>query len=83
MCDCLRLSALCWRQFVIFLYLMDNDTSFVVLLSSGVGLLIELWKVTKAMDVTFDRRRGFPWVHFADKAGYQYAPRPIFPHNSL
>lgn len=64
------LSGLCGRQFVIFLYLLDNDTSFVVLLSSGVGLLIELWKVTKAMDVTFDRRRGFPWVHLADKAGY-------------
>ena len=41
-----------------------------MLLSSGVGLLIELWKVTKAMDVTFDRRRGFPWIHLADKAGY-------------
>ncbi|KAK9822470.1 hypothetical protein WJX81_006087 [Elliptochloris bilobata] len=60
----------CVCQFIIFLYLMDNDTSFVVLLSSGVGLLIELWKVTKAMNVTFDRARGFPWLHFADKAGY-------------
>lgn len=40
-------------QLVILLYLLDNDTSFVVLLSSGMGLLIEIWKVTKAMDVTF------------------------------
>jgi len=40
-------------QLVILLYLLDNDTSFVVLLSSGMGLLIEVWKVTKAMDVTF------------------------------
>jgi len=41
-----------------------------VLISSGVGLLIELWKVTRAMNVTVDRSRGFPWVHFSDKAGY-------------
>ena len=32
-------------QAVIFLYLLDNNTSFVVLASSFVGLLIELWKV--------------------------------------
>ena len=62
------------RQAVIFLYLLDNDTSYVVLLSSGLGLLIELWKVTRAMDVTFDRAGGFPWVHLKDKAGYQCAP---------
>ncbi len=41
-----------------------------MLISSGVGLLIELWKVTRAMNVTIDRRGGFPWVHFSDKAGY-------------
>jgi hypothetical protein len=29
-------------------YLMDNDTSWMVLFSSGSGLLIELWKMTKA-----------------------------------
>ena len=35
----------CAPQAVIFLYLLDNNTSFVVLASSFVGLLIELWKV--------------------------------------
>jgi hypothetical protein len=38
-------------QFIIFLYLLDNDTSWVILISSGVGLLIELWKINKAMIV--------------------------------
>jgi hypothetical protein len=38
-------------QLVIFLYLLDNETSYVVLISSGVGAAIEFWKVTKAMDV--------------------------------
>lgn len=57
-------------QVIIFLYLLDNDTSFVILLSSGVGLLIELWKVTKAMQVTVDWSRGFPVPRFQDRASY-------------
>ena len=40
-------------QVVIFLYLFDNDTSFMVLMSNGVGLLIECWKVTKAVKIGF------------------------------
>ena len=32
-------------QVVIFLYLLDNDTSFVILASTFVGILIEFWKV--------------------------------------
>ena len=42
-------------QAVIFLYLLDNDTSWMVLLSSGLGLIIEGWKITKAMDVSLRR----------------------------
>jgi hypothetical protein len=29
-------------QFVIFLYLLDNETSFMILMSSGIGLVIEV-----------------------------------------
>jgi hypothetical protein len=36
-------------QTVIFLYLLDNDTSWMILASSGVGLAIEVWKVKKAV----------------------------------
>jgi len=53
-------------QIVIFLYLLDNDTSMVVLFSSGVGAAIEVWKVTKAMDVSVDRSR-FPYIHVKGK----------------
>ncbi|KAG0164958.1 hypothetical protein DFQ28_003728 [Apophysomyces sp. BC1034] len=38
-------------QIVIFLYLMDNnqETSWMILIGQGVGLLIEVWKVFKAL----------------------------------
>jgi len=36
---------------IIFLYLLDNDTSWMILVSSGFGTLIELWKIKKAVDV--------------------------------
>ncbi|KAG2171990.1 hypothetical protein INT43_001467 [Umbelopsis isabellina] len=38
-------------QIVIFLYLMDNnqETSWMILIGQGFGLLIEIWKVFKAL----------------------------------
>jgi len=36
-------------QLVIFLYLMDNDTSWMILISSGISLVIEVWKIKKAL----------------------------------
>jgi len=41
-------------QLVILLYLIDNnnDTSWMILLGSGMGVLIEAWKaITKAVDI--------------------------------
>lgn len=42
-------------QLIVFLYLLDNDTSWMILASSGVGCCIEFWKIGKAMhiEVTF------------------------------
>lgn len=46
----------CFFQTVIFLYLMDNDTSWMILFSSGIGLCIEYWKLTKAFNISFTKR---------------------------
>jgi hypothetical protein len=40
-------------QAVIFLYLLDNNenTSWMILASQGMGILLEFWKITKTVDV--------------------------------
>eukprot|EP00242_Pyramimonas_sp_CCMP2087_P009110 CAMPEP_0198203690 /NCGR_PEP_ID=MMETSP1445-20131203/7018_1 /TAXON_ID=36898 /ORGANISM="Pyramimonas sp., Strain CCMP2087" /LENGTH=306 /DNA_ID=CAMNT_0043875183 /DNA_START=32 /DNA_END=952 /DNA_ORIENTATION=- len=58
-------------QFVIFLYLLDNDTSWVVLISSGVGTLIEFWKITKACIVTIDRSGAIPMLRIKNRDSYE------------
>ena len=58
-------------QLIILLYLLDNDTSWMILFSSFTGTVIEFWKVTKAMDVSVERGGilGFlPRVRVAPKA---------------
>ena len=64
-------------QLVIFLYLLDSETSYVVLFSAGIGTVIEFWKVTKAMNVTFDTSRGYPMLKFEDKAGALLHPQDM------
>lgn len=51
-------------QVVILLYLFDNDTSFMVLMSNGVGVVIEAWKISKAVKVSLfdkDGKVAFSW----------------------
>ncbi|KAI8381330.1 cleft lip and palate transmembrane protein 1-domain-containing protein [Radiomyces spectabilis] len=47
-------------QIVIFLYLMDNnqETSWMILIGQGFGLLIEIWKVFKALKYELTWTRG-------------------------
>eukprot|EP00614_Pseudopedinella_elastica_P008783 CAMPEP_0172608176 /NCGR_PEP_ID=MMETSP1068-20121228/28275_1 /TAXON_ID=35684 /ORGANISM="Pseudopedinella elastica, Strain CCMP716" /LENGTH=523 /DNA_ID=CAMNT_0013411357 /DNA_START=14 /DNA_END=1585 /DNA_ORIENTATION=+ len=48
----------CVFQTVILLYLFDNDTSWVVRASSSIGLVIEYWKMAKAVNFGL-KREGF------------------------
>lgn len=46
---------------VILLYLADNDTSFMVVASNGVGLVIEVWKISKAITIKWEGGK-IEWV---------------------
>eukprot|EP00116_Pleurobrachia_bachei_P003414 sb/3463676/ len=41
-----------FTQLIVVLYVLDNDTNTMVVISVCVGLVIEFWKITKVMDVS-------------------------------
>ena len=47
-----------FSQLVIVLYLFDNDTSWMVLISSVIGVAIEFWKLRKAVSVSLRWEQG-------------------------
>lgn len=69
-------------QTIIFLYLLDNNenTSWMILLSSGMGILIEAWKVTKTVNVRVRPTPQTPEQRAATGVGnwVQYWPFPYF-----
>ena len=52
-------------QIVVFLYLMDNDTSYLILAPTGVQAFIDIWKLKKALRVTFGSNSPFS-IKFGD-----------------
>jgi hypothetical protein len=57
-------------QVVILLYLFDNDTSWMILMSNVVGVAIEVWKLRKAMVVNLEWRGIIPIIKLSDKEAY-------------
>ncbi|OAF68011.1 hypothetical protein A3Q56_04249 [Intoshia linei] len=61
-----------FQSIVIALYVFDNDTNFVIKVSVFVGLLIELWKITKVVNIKviyiFDGK--LPFLQFSGKSTY-------------
>lgn len=59
-------------QGVILLYLWDNDTSWMVLGSSAVGLAIEVWKLRRAFEVSVEWKQGslLPSITWEDQEEY-------------
>jgi len=56
---------------IIFLYLLDKneETSYMIILPAGFGILIECWKITKACKVS--SKETFPWIKIEDKDSYK------------
>eukprot|EP00696_Hemimastix_kukwesjijk_P015269 gnl/Hemi2/3452_TR1199_c0_g1_i1.p1 gnl/Hemi2/3452_TR1199_c0_g1~~gnl/Hemi2/3452_TR1199_c0_g1_i1.p1 ORF type:complete len:634 (-),score=89.39 gnl/Hemi2/3452_TR1199_c0_g1_i1:91-1833(-) len=59
-----------FAQTIIFLYLLDSETSYMILLSSGVGLLIDFWKISKAAKIRMDTSRWWFPIRFDDHQTY-------------
>jgi len=62
-------------NFIVFLYLLDNETSWMVLFSVGMGLVIEVWKLSRAVNISVGYWRGIPYPIFKDKQSYLSATR--------
>uniref|UniRef100_A0A4W6CMN8 CLPTM1 regulator of GABA type A receptor forward trafficking n=1 Tax=Lates calcarifer TaxID=8187 RepID=A0A4W6CMN8_LATCA len=71
-----------FQSLVVLLYILDNETNFVVQVSVFIGLLIDLWKITKVMDVRLDRENKiagvFPRLVFTDKSTYVESSTKIY-----
>ena len=71
-----------FQSFIVFLYVLDNDTNMIVRCSIGVGLLIELWKIKKVINIeikTDDKILGvFPKIVFSDKGSYVESDTKVY-----
>jgi hypothetical protein len=63
-----------FQSLVVLLYVLDNETNFIIKISVFVGLVIELWKIHKVVDIKLDaENRVFgvlPRLKFQDKSTY-------------
>ncbi|OCT66125.1 cleft lip and palate transmembrane protein 1 homolog [Xenopus laevis] len=71
-----------FQSLVVLLYILDNETNFVVQVSVGIGLLIDFWKITKVMDVKLDRQNKvagiFPRLTVKDKSTYVESSTKVY-----
>eukprot|EP00914_Ancora_sagittata_P012788 GHVO01024662.1.p1 GENE.GHVO01024662.1~~GHVO01024662.1.p1 ORF type:complete len:301 (+),score=41.14 GHVO01024662.1:65-904(+) len=63
-----------FQSLIVLLYVLDNETNFVIRVSVFIGLGIELWKIHKVIDFKVDHENKLfgliPRVTFADKSTY-------------
>jgi len=39
------------QSVIVFLYILDNEANFMVLVNVGIGMLIDLWKISKVIQI--------------------------------
>ncbi|KAK2191759.1 hypothetical protein NP493_46g04029 [Ridgeia piscesae] len=63
-----------FQSLIVLLYVLDNETNFVVRVSVFIGLLIEIWKIHKVVNVKIDRENLIagilPRIRLEDKSSY-------------
>lgn len=48
---------------------MDQQTSLIILVPAGIGSIIEIWKVTKALKMTIVKNGWWFSIHFGTRTG--------------
>lgn len=63
-----------FQSLVILLYVLDNETNFMIRISCVVGLGIEVWKIHKVVDINYDHEQKIlgilPRISLSDKGSY-------------
>jgi hypothetical protein len=63
-----------FQSLIVLLYVLDNETNFMIRVSCFIGLGIEVWKIQKVVNVTFNFENKifgiFPRIWFTDKGSY-------------
>ncbi|XP_001844023.2 cleft lip and palate transmembrane protein 1 homolog [Culex quinquefasciatus] len=63
-----------FQSLIVLLYVLDNETNFMIKMSCFVGLGIEVWKIQKVVNISITRENllfGFlPRITFSDKGSY-------------
>lgn len=63
-----------FQSLIVLLYVLDNETNFMIKISCFIGLGIEVWKIQKVVNVSISRQNllfGFlPRLTFSDKGSY-------------
>lgn len=62
------------QSLIVFLYVLDNDTNFVIRVSIFIGMIIDAWKITKVVSISLDNENKilgiFPRPVITDKSTY-------------
>lgn len=63
-----------FQSLIVLLFVLDNDANTLIRVCCFIGLAIELWKISKVVNISVDREQKmlgvFPKVVFTDKGSY-------------
>ncbi|XP_052865446.1 putative lipid scramblase CLPTM1 [Anopheles cruzii] len=63
-----------FQSIIVLLYVLDNETNFMIKVSCFIGLGIEVWKIQKVVNINLSKENrlfGFlPRIQFSDKGSY-------------
>ena len=71
-----------FQSLIVFLYILDNETNFLIMIGTGIALLIDLWKITKVVKFEFvpgEKILGFiPKISVKELPSYAESPTKEF-----